>query len=185
MTKTVIAVIVGSLRKESYNRSLASAITKLPAGEGIDFRFVEIGDMPLYNQDQDTDQPAPVLKFRDEVAAADGLMFVSPEYNRSIPGPLKNAIDHGSRPFGKSVWQGKPAGILGVSPGKAGTALMQQHLRNVLSSLNVEVLPMPEAYVQWTGELIGPDGQIGESSNNFLNRWLEGFLSHVARYREG
>lgn len=134
-----IAVVIGSLRKDSFNKQLAEGLMKL-APPGFSFARVEIGDLPLYNQDDDEKPSAAVVRMKDVMKAADGLLFVTPEYNRSIPGVLKNALDHGSRPTGKSVWAGKPAGIIGISPGAMGTAMAQQHLRNILSFLDVPVM---------------------------------------------
>ena len=129
-----IAVIIGSLRKQSFNRRLANALVRLPEAEGHSFSFSEIAGLPLYNQDDDADQPAPTKQLKAEIRAADAVIFVTPEYNRSIPGVLKNAIDHVSRPFGDSAWPGKPAGVIDISPGATGTAMSQQHLRNVLAA---------------------------------------------------
>lgn len=176
---STIAVIVGSLRKGSFNRQVAQALPKLPAAQGHDFTFPEIGGLPLYDQDQDTDQPEPVKQFKAAIQAADGVLFVTPEYNRSIPGVLKNAIDHASRPHGKSAWQGIPAGVIGVSPGKTGTALAQQHLRNVLVSLDMPMLHQPEMFIQWNDTLVTAAGEIGEASNSFLNGWMDAFLRWV------
>jgi len=133
MNRYDIAVLVGSLRKDSFNRRLALGIEKL-APPGFSFRHVEIGDLPHYNQDDEGNPPESVQRLKREILTADGLLFLTPEYNRSIPGVLKNAIDHASRPYGKGVFIGKPAGILGVSIGVLGTALAQQHLRNILAS---------------------------------------------------
>ena len=119
-----IAVVVGSLRKESYNHQLAAAITRL-APSNFSFKLLQIGDLPLYNQDADGHQGEPVIRLKQDIAASQGLLFVTPEYNRSIPGVLKNAIDHASRPYGDNAWAGKPAGVLGVSVGAMGTAMAQ------------------------------------------------------------
>ena len=175
-----IAVIVGSLRRESYNRRLAHALTQLPAAQGHSFTFPGIGDLPLYNQDDDADKPAPAVRLKQEIRAVDGVIFVTPEYNRSIPGVLKNALDHASRPYGDSAWKGKPAGVIGASEGKAGTAMAQQHLRNMLAYLDLPPLGQPEAFIQWTDDLITPDGEVGEGSRKFLDRWMAAFLHHVA-----
>ena len=128
MSQYQIAVVVGSLRHASFNRQLAHAIEKLAPPE-FSFKQVQIADLPLYNQDDDANQADSVKLLKAEIAAAQGLLFVTPEYNRSIPGVLKNAIDHASRPYGQSAWAGKPAGVLGVSVGVIGTSLAQQHLR--------------------------------------------------------
>jgi chromate reductase len=124
-----IAVVVGSLRKDSFNRKLATALARL-APQDFEFQQVRIDDLPLYNQDDDGNQAEAVRRLKGEIAAAQGVLFVTPEYNRSIPGVLKNALDHGSRPYGQSCWAGKPAGVVGTSIGAIGTALAQQHLRN-------------------------------------------------------
>ena len=146
MGKYQIAVVVGSLRRDSFNLKLANAMAKLAPSE-FSFKQVQIGDLQLYNQDDDANQAASVLRLKNDIKTARGLLFVTAEYNRSIPGVLKNAIDHASRPYGQSAWTGKPAGVLGVSVGAIGTALAQQHLRNVLASLDVPVLGQPEAFI--------------------------------------
>lgn len=177
-----IAVVVGSLRRDSFNRRLAHALVRLPAAQGHEFVFPAIGDLPLYNQDDDP-HPAPqVTRLKAEIRAADGVIFVTPEYNRSIPGVLKNAIDHASRPHGDSAWEGKPAGVIGTSGGKAGTAMAQQHLRNVLAYLAMPTLGQPEAFVQWTDGLVTPEGEIGEASREFLDGWMKAFLELVAAH---
>lgn len=173
-----IAVVVGSLRKDSFNRKLANAIVKL-APPDFSFRQVEIGDLPLYNQDDDDHQAASVVRMKGEIAGADGLLFVTPEYNRSIPGVLKNALDHGSRPYGQNAWAGKPAGVLGVSPGSAGTAMAQQHLRNILSFLDVPTQGQPEAYIQVREGLFDEVGEIGEASRPHLQNWMDHFVEWV------
>jgi chromate reductase, NAD(P)H dehydrogenase (quinone) len=133
MSQYQIAVVVGSLRRDSFNRKLATAVIKLAPPE-FSFRQVQIGDLPLYNQYDDASQADVVKRLKAEITGSHGVLFVTAEYNRSIPGVLKNAIDHASRPYGQSAWAGKPAGILGVSVGAIGTAIAQQHLRNVLDS---------------------------------------------------
>lgn len=174
-----IAVVVGSLRAESFNRRLAQALTRLPAAQGHEFFYPEIGDLPLYNQDHDGDQPRPAQRLKREIRGAGGVIFVTPEYNRSIPGVLKNALDHASRPYGDSAWAGKPAGVVGTSGGKPGTAMAQQHLRNVLAYLDMPTLGQPEAFVQWTDDLLTPDGEVGEASRDFLDGWMAAFLKLV------
>ncbi|MES1201352.1 MAG: NAD(P)H-dependent oxidoreductase, partial [Pseudomonadota bacterium] len=133
----VVAILIGSLRKESWTRKLAHALTRL-APPHLTFRFVEIGDLPLYNQDLETDAPpAAWVAFRDEVRGADAVLFATPEYNRSVPGALKNAIDVGARPPGKSVFSKKPAAIISVSPGKFGGIAANHHLRQALVFLDM------------------------------------------------
>lgn len=176
---STIAVIVGSLRAQSFNRRFAQALTRLPSGAGHEFAFLEIGDLPPYNQDLDPTPPEAVTRLKREVRAADGAMFVTPEYNRSIPGVLKNAIDWASRPYGDSAWARKPAGVIGVSGGAIGTAMAQQHLRNVLAYLDMPTLNQPEAFIKWTDELVTETGEIGEGSRDFLDGWLDAFLTLV------
>jgi len=176
-----IAVIVGSLRKDSYNQKLATAIVKL-APQEFSFTQVEIRDLPLYNQDDDEHQAASVIRMKGELGKADGLLFVTPEYNRSIPGVLKNALDHGSRPYGQNVWAGKPAGMLGVSPGGAGTAMAQQHLRNVLSFLDVPLLRQPEAYIQFRDGLFDDAGDIGQASISYMQNWIDHYVSWIKEH---
>ena len=181
MSKTKIAVIVGSIRRDSLNRKLAMALSRL-APEDFSFDVVEIGDLPNYNQDDDASPSAEVKRLKSEIAAATGLLFVTPEYNRSIPGVLKNAIDHGSRPYGQSVWAGKPAGVIGISPGAIGTALAQQHLRNILAYLDVPALGQPEAFIQAKDGLFDADGNIGEASRKFLQGWMDRYAAWVKQH---
>ena len=178
-----IAIVVGSLRKGSFNRRVAEALTRLPQAQGHEFAFLEIGDLPLYNQDDDASPPAAAVRLKHEVRAADGVIFVTPEYNRSIPGVLKNALDHASRPYGDSAWAGKPAGVLGVSVGAAGTALAQQHLRNVLAYLDMPTLGQPEAFVQWREGMIGEDGRAEGKTAEFLGKWLDAYLKLLETQR--
>jgi len=181
MTTTKIAMIVGSLRRDSINRKLASALAKLAPAD-FAFDHIEIGDLPLYNQDDDADQAAAVKRLKGEIKAAHGLLFVTPEYNRSIPGVLKNAIDHASRPYGQSAWAGKPAGVIGASMGAIGTALAQQHLRNVLAYLDVPTMGQPEAFVQIKEGFFEPDGNIGAGSREFLQGWMGRYVTWVKRH---
>ena len=176
-----VAVVVGSLRKDSFNRALAKAMTKLAPAD-FTFQFVEIGDLPLYNQDDDGNPAESVKRLKNEIKSAQGVLFVSPEYNRSIPGILKNALDQASRPYGQSAWSGKPAGILGVSPGAIGTALGQQHLRNILAYLDMPTLGQSEAFIQMKEGLIDEAGNIGEGSKAFLQTWMNHFVDWVKRH---
>jgi chromate reductase len=180
MSQYKIAVIVGSIRKDSLNQRLADALAKLAPPE-FSFSKVRIDDLPLYNQDDDGQPVVAVTRLRKEVAAADGLLFLTPEYNRSIPGVLKNAIDHASRPWGQSVWTGKPAGVLGVSVGVIGTALAQQHLRNILAYLDVPTLGQPEVFLQAKDGLFDADGNIGADSRAFLQGWVDRYVAWVKR----
>lgn len=181
MKQTHIAVIVGSIRKDSLNAKLADALAKLAPPE-LSFGRVRIDDLPLYSQDDDGNPAAAVTRLREEIKAADGLLFLTPEYNRSIPGVLKNAIDHASRPWGQSVWGGKPAGVLGVSVGTIGTALAQQHLRNILAYLDVPVLGQPEVFLQAKDGLFAADGGIGADSRAFLQGWMDRYVGWVRRH---
>ncbi len=176
-----IAVIVGSLRKDSLNRQLANAQVKLGPPD-FTFRQVQIGDLPLYNQDDDTNLAESVKRLKIEIKTALGLLFFTPEYNRSVPGVLKNAIDHASRPYGESVWVGKPAGIIGVSPGAAGTAMAQQHLRNILAFLDVPTLGQPETFIQLKDGLFDEDGNIGSGSKQFMQKWMNRYVAWVKQY---
>jgi len=177
-----IAVIVGSLRNDSFNGKLARAIVKLAPPE-FSFSQVRIGDLPLYNQDDDGHPHDAVVRMKDAIGAADSLLIVTPEYNRSIPGVLKNALDHGSRPPGQNVWAGKPAGIMGVSTGNTGTAMAQQHLRNVLSYLDVPVMRQPEAYIQVREGLFDEAGNIGPASRQYLQNWMDHYVGWVKEHK--
>jgi chromate reductase len=181
MSQYQIAVIVGSLRKDSFNRKLADAIVKLAPPE-FTFKQVQIGDLPLYNQDDDENQAESVKRIKSEIMDAQGLMFVTPEYNRSIPGVLKNAIDHASRPHGKNAWAGKPAGVLGASIGVMGTAMAQQHLRNILTFLGVPTLGQPEAFIHVTDGLFDEAGNIGAGSKEFLQNWMDQYVAWVKKH---
>lgn len=183
MSTYSIAVIVGSLRKDSFNHALAQALTKLAPAE-FSLTFVEIGDLPLYDQDDDGNPAEPVKRLKNEIKAADGLLFVTPEYNRSIPGVLKNALDQASRPYGQSAWSGKPAGILGISVGAIGTALAQQHLRNVLAYLDVPTLGQPEIFLQMKEGFFDDLGNIGQGSKAFIQTWMDRFADWVKRYAQ-
>lgn len=181
MAKYQIGVVVGSLRKDSFNRKLAQGLAKL-AHPDFTFKHLEIGDLPLYNQDDDGKPAASVTRLKTEIGNSQGILFVTAEYNRSIPGVLKNAIDHASRPYGQSAWGGKPAGVIGVSVGAIGTAMAQQHLRNVLAYLDMPTLAQPEAFVQNKDGLFNADGSIGDASKQFLQGWLDKFLKLVTEH---
>lgn len=183
MNEYRIALIVGSLRRESINRKLANALLKLAPA---DFRFhsCEIGDLPLYNQDDDDHQAEAVKRLKREVSEADGLLFVTPEYNRSMPGVLKNAIDHASRPYGQSAWQGKAAGVTGASIGAVGTAMSQQHLRNVLAYLDVSAMGQPEAFIHVTDGFFDGQGELAdEGSRKFLQKWMDRYVKWIKLHR--
>jgi chromate reductase len=176
-----IAVVVGSLRKESFNRKLANAIAKL-APPDFSLKQVQIGDLPLYNQDDDASPADSVKRLKREITESQGLLFVTAEYNRSIPGVLKNAIDHASRPYGQSAWAGKPAGVIGVSIGATGTCLAQQHLRNVLAYLDVPTLGQPEIFLQSKDGLFDESGDIGPASRKFLQNWMDRYAAWVKKH---
>lgn len=181
MSQYQIAVIVGSLRRDSFNRQLAKAMAKLAPPE-FNFQLAEIGDLPLYNQDDDAHQAASVLRLKREITAAQGVVFITPEYNRSIPGVLKNAIDHASRPYGQNAFAGKPAGVIGVSVGAMGTAMAQQHLRNVLAYLDAPALCQPEAFLQAKEGLFDAAGSVGIDSKAFVQGWLSHYIAWVKRH---
>lgn len=172
MNTLQIAVVVGSLRKDSFNRQLANAISKL-APEDVQFKIAEIGDLPLYNQDDDAQQADSVLRLKAEIARADGVLFVTPEHNRTIPAALKNALDHGSRPPGQNSWGKKPAAIIGISPGAIGTALAQQHLRSILATLDMPTLCQPEMFLQLKEGFFDENGNIGAGSSKFIKGWID------------
>ncbi|MCA0325576.1 MAG: NAD(P)H-dependent oxidoreductase [Proteobacteria bacterium] len=175
-----IAIVVGSLRKDSYNRQFAEALAKLlPAG--VTTTFVRIDDLPLYNQDDDANQAPQVKRLREQIQAASGVLFVTPEYNRSIPGPLKNAFDNASRPWGQSVWIGKPTAVCGISLSPVGAALAQQHLRLALSAQSSPTLPTPEMFIQWKDGLV-VDGQIGPDSQEFMQKFVDAMLAWFKRF---
>ena len=181
MAQYQIAVVVGSVRKDSFNKKLASALEKLFPPD-FSFTTVRIDDLPLYNQDDDANPAEQVKRLKSEITAAQGLLFFTPEYNRSIPGVLKNAIDHASRPYGASVWNGKPAGVIGASVGPIGTAMAQQHLRNVLAYLNVPTLGQPEAFIHNKEGLYDAVGNIGEASLKFLQGWVDAYVAWVKKH---
>jgi len=181
MSQYRIAVIVGSLRQDSFNRQLANAIVKLAPPE-FSFKQVQIGDLPLYNQDDDANQAESVKRLKNEIHGADGLLFVTPEYNRSIPGVLKNALDHASRPYGENAWAGKPAGVLGASPGAIGTAMAQQHLRSILTFLDIPTLGQPEAFIHVKDGLFDEAGNIGADSKEFLQNWMDQYVAWVKQH---
>ncbi len=181
MSQFKIAVVVGSIRKESFNARLAEGLSRL-APSNLTFSKLRIDDLPLYNQDDDGNQAEAVKRLKSEIAAADAVLFVTPEYNRSMPGVLKNAIDHASRPYGQSAWAGKPAGVIGASIGSIGTALSQQHLRNVLAYLDMPAMGQPEAFIQVKDGLFDDNGDIGAGSREFLQNWVNAFAAFVERH---
>jgi chromate reductase len=176
-----IAVLVGSLRKDSFNRKMAHVLTEL-APPMLKLEIVEIGQLPLYNQDEDANPPAAWSAFRERLRKADGVLFVTPEHNRSVPGPLKNAIDVGSRPYGKSAWNGKPGAIVSVSPGAIGGFGANHHLRQSLVFLNVPAMAQPEAYIGGADKLFDADGKLANpSTREFLGKYMLAFADWVER----
>lgn len=174
-TDRKVAVLVGSLRKDSINRKLAHALTKLAPPE-LSFSFVEIGKLPLYNPDEDTEPHQAWTEFRDAIAAVDAVIFVTPEYNRSVPAALKNALDVGSRPYGKSVWNGKPGAVVSASPGAVGGFGANHHLRQSLVFLNVPAMQQPEAYIGGADKLFDDKGEVSnEGTTKFLRGIMESF----------
>jgi chromate reductase, NAD(P)H dehydrogenase (quinone) len=181
VAKPQIAAIVGSNRRDSLNRKLARALIGLGAGR-FDAVILRIDDLPLYNQDHETPLPAAVTRFKNALSAADGVLMVTPEHNRSIPAVLKNAIDWGTRPYGKNAWADKPAFITGTAPGAIGTALVQQHLRSVMAGLGMIVLG-GEAYITFKPDLIDDQGRIDdEATRKFLQEFVSRFAALVARH---
>lgn len=177
-----VALIVGSLRQGSYSRDIAEAIRQL-ARPALDLVSVEIGDLPLYNPDLDTETP-PIAwtRFRQEVAETQAVLFVTPEYNRSVPGGLKNALDVGSRPYGHSVWQAKPAAIVSVSPGAIGGFGANQHLRQPLVFLNMPTMQQPEAYIGHVTDLLDKDGNLTNAgTRDFLKSFADAFAAWIEK----
>ncbi len=181
MSNIDIAVIVDSLRKDSFNRRLATALTRLAPSE-FSFKFLEIGNLPLYNQDDDAQQAPNVKQLKAEIRSASALLFVTPEYNRSIPGVLKNAIDHASRPYGDNAWADKPAGVIGVSIGAPGTSMAQQHLRNVLAYVDVHTMAQPEAFLHMREGMFDERGDIGVTSKDFVQKWMDAYVAWVRKF---
>ncbi|MEV7634151.1 NADPH-dependent FMN reductase [Microbacterium sp. NPDC089318] len=176
-----IGYFVGSLATGSINRTLAKALIKL-APDDLEFTEIPIRDLPLYSYDYDADFPPAGRALKEAIEASDGILFVSPEYNRSIPGALKNAVDWGSRPWGTNSFARKPTGIIGASPGSIGTAVMQSSMRSVLSFLDAPQLNAPEAYVQYKADAFGDDGEVrDEGTAKFLRHYMEEYGAFVAR----
>lgn len=176
-----VAVVVGSARTGSINQALARALARLADGR-LSFTFVRIDDLPMFNGDFENDPPETVWRFKREIEAADAVLFVTPEYNRSVPALLKNAIDWGSRPWGKNSWAGKPGAVIGATPGQTGVAAAQQHLRNIVSPLQVLLLTQPEAYVQLAPDAIDADDRLtNEGQRQFLQGFVDAFAAWVDR----
>ncbi len=179
MASRNVAVIVGSLRKESLNRKLAKALVEL-APPSLNPEIVEIGELPLYNEDLETDLPPAWSIFRERVRPTDAVIFVTPEYNRGVPGAMKNAIDVASRPHGKSAWDGKPAGVISVSPGAIGAFGANHHLRQSLVFLNMPTLQQPESYIGGAAKMFDAGGKlINADTRGFLSKFLAAFAAWV------
>jgi chromate reductase len=180
-----VGYIVGSLSSNSINRQLADALVKLGPEADLELVEIPIADLPLYNHDYDADYPEVGKALKRAIADVDAVLFVTPEYNRSVPGALKNAIDWASRPWGQNSLTGKPSAVTGASIGAIGTAVAQQHLRSILSFCASPELAQPEAYIQVTEGLIAEDGTVtNESTREFLITWLKAFTAHIARYAD-
>ena len=179
-----VAVIVGSNRRDSINRKLARALVKMADGK-LTASFIQIDDLPMYSQDMENPLPASVSRFKAELERADALLFVTPEHNRSLPAVLKNAIDWGTRPYGRNSWAGKPAAIIGASPGAIGSALAQQHLRQVMGDLGALVMG-GEAYMAFRPELIDATDSVTDAGTaKFLQSFVDRFAALAARLAEG
>jgi chromate reductase, NAD(P)H dehydrogenase (quinone) len=181
MATRKIAVIVGSLRKDSFTRKVAKTIMLL-APPTLEMTIVEIGQLPLYNEDIDRDSPPPTyVEFRNKLKEFDGVLFATPEYNRSVPGALKNAIDVGSRPYGQSAWSGKPCAVVSVSPGAIAGFGANHHLRQMLVFLNMPAMQQPEAYVGGIGNQFDGDKLTNDSTRGFLQKFVDSFAAWVER----
>ncbi len=179
-----LATFVGSLRKDSINRKLAHALAVI--GKDL-FRttIVDLADVPMYNQDMESAMPGPVARMKETIAASDAVLFVTPEYNRSMPALLKNALDWGSRPPGHNAWAGKPAAVAGITPSAAGTAVVQSHLRSILPVLNMRVISQPEVYLTDKGDFFDASGAVAnEESRKFLLGFLTHFSGWVAKQKK-
>lgn len=180
-----VTVLVGSLRRESINRKLAGAIIGAAGGK-LAFSFAEIGDLPLYNDDLWANPPAAVTRFKSEIAAADAILLVTPEYNRSLPAVLKNAVDWGSKPKGENVWAGKPVAIAGTSVGAIGAAVAQAHLRSVMIVLDAVVMGQPEVQIAWRPDLVSADGAVADPAvAGFLGGFADRFGQWIDRVGNG
>ena len=181
--KHKVAVIVGSLSSASLNRKMAHALIAV-APPSLELSIVEIGDLPLYSPDLEADPPSAVQVFREQVGASNALLFVTPEYNRSVPGVLKNAIDVGSRPYGKSVWGGKPGAVVSVSPGAIGGFGANQHLRQSFVFLDILAMQQPEAYIGGAAKLFDAQGTLtDDSTREFITKFMQSFASFIERVR--
>lgn len=177
-----VAVVVGSLRRDSINRKLALALKKLGRRNGLALSLVELGDLPHYNQDLWDDPPAAVTRLKRDIEAADAVIFATPEYNRAPPGLVKDVVDWASRPYGKNSWAGKPAAVIGATTGKIGTAVAQSQLRSTLLVLDLAVMGQPEAYIQLAADTIDADhAVVDEAVRAFLEKWLAAFTDWIGK----
>jgi len=183
MATRKIAVIIGSMRKESFNRKVAKTLMLL-APSTLEMEIVEIGQLPMYNQDDDDNPPATYAEFREKIKRFDGVLFCTPEYNRSVPGVLKNAIDVGSRPYGQSAWNGKPCAIVSVSPGALAGFGANHHLRQSLVFLNMPAMQQPEAYLGNIGGQFDGDQLNNDSTRGFLQKFVDAFATWVERHAD-
>jgi chromate reductase len=180
---TKIAVIVGSLRKDSTNLKLAKALIALGKGK-FEATISRIDDLPLFNEDLEKNYPEQATRLKNEITGANGVLFVTPEYNRSMPGVLKNAIDWASRPYGKNAFAGKPGAMVGTSPGAIGTAVAQHNLKGTLAYLDMTMMGQPEVYLQFKPDLIDADGNIGnEDTKKFLQKFVDAFTGWVEHHQ--
>jgi len=176
-----VGYFIGSLSSESINRTLSKALISV-APRDLEFHEIGIGDLPLYNRDLDDDYPPEATALKEAIADSQAILFVTPEYNRSIPGALKNAIDWASRPYGQNAFDHVPVGVIGTAPGGIGTAVAQQDLRSILSYCNARQMTAPEAYIEFTPEAYGADGEIqDEELKDILTSFMQEFRDHVAR----
>ena len=183
MASRKIAVIIGSMRKDSFNRKVGKTLIQL-APPTLDMEIVEIGHLPMYNQDDDASPPPVYTEFRDRIKSYDGVLFCTPEYNRSVPGVLKNAIDVGSRPYGHSAWNGKPCAVVSVSPGALGGFGANHHLRQSLVFLNMPPMQSPEAYLGGVGNQFDGDNLTNDSTRAFLQNFIDAFAAWVERHAD-
>ena len=184
MEKLKIGVVVGSNSKSSINSQLAHGLAKLVKDQA-DVEFLDLSQLPFYNRDSDADSyPAAFTALKDKIRSKNGILFVTPEHNRSVPAYLKNALDGASRPYGTSAWSGIPAGVIGTSPGGPATSMAQQHLRNILGFLAMPTMTQPEGYIQWKDGLVDADGNIGAASKDFLTGYMKSFMAWVQTNRK-
>lgn len=178
-----VGIVVGSLRNGAFSRKVAQTVVDI-SDKDLEFEFIEIGDLPIYNQDFDDNIPEPETykPFRNKIKEMDALLFVTPEYNRSVPSVLKNALDVGSRPYGSNVWSGKPGAIISVSPGNIGGFGANHHLRQILAFLNVYTLQQPEMYLSNITEYIDDEGNVHENTKKFLYSFIESFDEWISNF---